>query len=165
MFEYEIGGKKYFQKPLVLGQVQQLIEFLKGRKLPDDLSPFKVIEFLGDDLSEGVAIVLSEDGRHLKDKDIVSLTAEIKWSIKPETSFEVIRDFFECNPIASMLEKLTGKIREIVKVMFAGLGPLARKATGLEKPSPSSVKETSPKKTTSSGDLPQENASPSLDME
>jgi len=155
MFEYTIDGKKYFQKPLVLGQVQQLIKFLKGRKIPDDLSPFNVIEFLGDDLSEGIAIILSENGQHLKDKDIASLTAEIKWSIEPETSFEVIRDFFECNPIASIFEKLTGKIKEIVEMMM----------TGLQKPSPSSVKETSPSEMKSSGDLPQENANLSLDTE
>lgn len=155
MFEYEIDGKKYFMKPLVMGQVQQLIKLLKVRKIPDDLSPFKVIESLGDDLCEGIAIILSENGRHLKDKDLAALTAEIKWSIKPEISFEVVRDFFVCNPIASLLEKLTGKINEIIETM----------TTGLKKPSLSSARETSPNGTKFSGDSPLENANPSSDME
>ena len=156
-FSYEIDGKKYSQKPLVLGQVQQLIAFLKDKQtmFPKNLTPWSVIEFLGDEICEGIAIVLREDGRHLKDKDVETLAKEIKFSIEPETMFKVIEDFFDCNPIASVIERLAGNINRIAEKM----------GIGLKKPSPSSVKETSPKGTTSSGDSPRESASLSLDTE
>jgi hypothetical protein len=156
-FRYEIDGKKYFQNPLVLGQVQQLIAFIKSKKIqiPSILTPWSVIESLGDYLSEGVAIVLREEDRPLKDKDVEDLAIEIKFSIEPETMFQVVEDFFDCNPIASTLERLAGTINRVVEKM----------GIGLKKPSPSSAAETSPGGMVSSGDLPRENANPSSDME
>jgi len=157
MFEYIIGDKKYFQKPLVLGQVQQLIAFIKSKEIqiPSILTPWSVIESFGDSLSEAVAIALREENRHLKDKDVEALAQEIKFSIEPETALKVVEDFFDCNPIVSTLERLAGSIKRIADRMMIGL----------KKPSSSSAAETSPSETKSSGDLPPENASPSSVME
>jgi len=155
MFEYEIDGKKYSQKPLVLGQVQQLIKFLRGKKLPEILNPFQIIELLGDDLAEGIAIVLGEENRHLKDKDVSALTKEIQFSIKPGMALKVIEDFFDCNPIAPMMAELEGAIDRI----------LGKITTGLKRPSSSSAEETSPEGMKSSGDTPRENADLTLDTE
>jgi hypothetical protein len=155
MFEYTIDGKKYSQKSLVLGQVQQLIKFLKGKKLPETLTTFQIIDLLGDDLCEGIAIVLKEENRLLKDKDVTVLAKEIQFSIEPETAFKVVEDFFVCNPVASMLERLAGSIRKVAEQMMIGL----------KRPSSSSPEETSPAETKSSGDTPQENADLTLDTE
>ena len=144
MVEYEIGGRKYFLKPLVLGQAQQLIRFLKGKKLPESLSPIEIIESLGDDLSEGLAIVLSEEGKHLKDKNLKELAKEIQFSILPESVLEIIKDFFELNPLASILQRLAEKINQIIDQLM----------TGSMKSSSPSQEETSQKETKSSGDTP-----------
>lgn len=157
MYEYEIGCKKYFQKPLVMGQVQQLIILIKDEKtrIPENLTPWSVIEFLGDKLSEGVAIVLTEDGKHLKDKDLPGLTREIQFSIEPEMTFKVVEDFFDCNPIASIIKAIGEAIKRISeKIQIGSL-----------KPSSPSAAVISPEETKSSGDPPQENASLSLDTE
>lgn len=156
MFTYEIGGKKYFQKPLVMGQVQQLIRLIKDEKtrIPASLTPWSVIEYLGDKLSEGVAIVLREDGKHLKDKDLTELTKEIQFSIDLETTFKVIEDFFDCNPIVSTIERIGESIKRISeKIQIGSPRPLSLSAA-----------ETSPEETKSSGDSPQENANLTLDI-
>ena len=71
-FVYEIGGKKYIQKPLVLGQIDQLIEFMQGIRLPVEISASSIIFVLGGKLSKAIAIILCEAGKHLKDKDVSS---------------------------------------------------------------------------------------------
>jgi hypothetical protein len=142
MLEYVIGGKKYTQQKLVLGQVQQLLTLVKGKNIPADFSPFKVIESLGDDLCEGIAIILREHGQPLKDKDPKVLAKEIQFAIDPETAFRVVEDFFACNPIAPMFQGLAGQINRIAENML----------TGLSRPSSPSAEETSQEETKSSGD-------------
>lgn len=142
--EYSIGDKKYFLKPLVLGQWQQLIRFLKGKKLPERLSPTGILESLGDDLFEGFAIVLCEDGRPLKDKKISDLATEIQFSILPDQAMDIIEDFFVLNPMADLLKRLAGRIGQIAEKLL----------TGSMKSASSSPEETSPSGTKSSGDTP-----------
>jgi hypothetical protein len=153
MFSYEIGGKKYTQQKLVLGQVQQLIALLKSAQIPARLTAWSVIETLGDKLSEGIAIVLREDGKPLKEKDLPELTKEIQFSIDPETSFEVVEDFFDRNPINLTLERLTGSITRISGKI------------GLNRSSSSSPVATSQSEPKSSGDSPSSNARVLSDLE
>jgi hypothetical protein len=154
-FQYMIGGRKYTQAPLVLGQVQQLIALLRDEKtrIPANLAPWSVMELLGDKLSEGIAIVLTEDAKHLKDKDLDALATEIRFSIRPADLFKVVEDFFDCNPIASDIKDIGEAIKRISEKIPPG-SPM---------PSSPSATETSAKETRSSGDSPQENANLSLD--
>jgi hypothetical protein len=143
-FEYDIGGKKYIQRPLVLGQIRQLMRAIEGVRIPQDIDTIGLISALGDKLPIAIAIVLTDE-TPLKDKNIDSLASQIEFEISPETTMQVVEDFFACNPIASLLERISGmanKISETIKV------------TGLEISSASSAEETLQKETQSCGALP-----------
>lgn len=134
MFEYEIGGKKYIQKPLVLGQIRQMMNIMQGVVIPDDADTLRIIAALGDKLSKAIAITITPEGVAVKDKDINSLAAEIEFELSTETTVQVIEDFFSCNPIASLLERLGGIAEKITSQMDK---------TGLKKSASSFQEETS----------------------
>jgi hypothetical protein len=168
-FEYQIGDKTYIQKPLVLGQIRQLTNLLQGVTIPGNATPLTLVGILDDKLPMAIAIVIipplprgDERGvmDALKNKDIESLSSQIEFEISPETTLQVIENFFVCNPIASLLERLTGTIKNISgKIMEIKSTRLAIEI-GLKNLSASSPKETSQNGTPSSGDIPQKSASP-----
>jgi hypothetical protein len=108
IFEYEFGGKTYIQKELVWGQVKQLASVLKGVQIEGNLTVLKIIELLGDKLSDALAVVLTEKGTSIKDKNLEKIAEEIEWSIPIKIKIKVIEDFFFCNPTALIFEKLAG---------------------------------------------------------
>ena len=185
-FKYEIDGRTYLQRPLVLGQIDQLIECLEGMAMPQSFSPIAIKQALGEKFYTALAVVLipvppgvepsggkapakasTPISELLKNKDVPALAEELRWSIDHETTLEVIDHFFECNPIASILNRLTEAMLRMS--VGAGLAP-ARKAApaspdnGSGILSSSSVKETSPSETKSSGDILPEIAPPSPDI-
>jgi hypothetical protein len=149
-FKYLIGEKVYIQRPLVLGQIRQLLDVLKGLMIPKDINAFNMIDVFGDKLSGIFAIVLTPEGMQLKDKPLDELSREIEFSIEPEMSIEVVGNFFELNPIAYLLERLSG-------VMLTITGKMTK--TGSKNSSASSPEAISPNVIQSSGDSPSENAS------
>ena len=110
---YEFGGKVYVQNKLVWGQVKQLSFVVKDISFEGELTVQYLIDLLGDKLSSALAIVLVEEGKSLKDKDIAVLSEEIENTIPVDVMFQVIEDFFTCNPIASLLERLTGMMEKV----------------------------------------------------
>ena len=150
MFEYEIGGKLYIQKPLVLGQIRQLMNLLQGVVIPSNVDTLGIIAALGDRLPKAIAIAITPSVMAVKDKDIDSLASEIEFELSSEAVVLVIEDFFSCNPIASLLERLGGVAEKMA-------GQINK--TGLKKSASSSAVETSQKETAFSGDTPLPNAS------
>lgn len=148
---YTIGGKTYIQRTLVLGQVKQLKIVLTGLEIPENSTGFDVVEILGDRIPQALAIVLTEEGTTLKGKDLTALAEELEFSIEAQVVFEVIEDFFICNPTVTLLQKLAG--------MIGSLRGLMRKRTGSTSSASPSPEETSPDETVSSGDIPSESAS------
>lgn len=114
--KYDIGGKNYSQKPLVLGQLRQLLEILKGVALPANMDTLALVNAMSDRLPAALAVVLIPEGTSsLRDKDLDALAAEIEFAISPEQTLEVVEDFFDCNPLPSLLNKLgmaAGKIQQ-----------------------------------------------------
>ena len=149
--KYDIGGKVYVQRPLVLGQTRQLLRVLDGLALPGNLEVRSLIETLGESLPAALAVVLTEEGKSPKDKDIEALAAELEFSITLEQTAQVIEDFFDCNPLPSLLDKLTKAAGNI----GAGM-----KATALKNSASSSPAETSAAGTESSGVSPTQSADP-----
>jgi len=151
MFKYEIGGKTYIQKPLVLGQIRQLIGHLKGLEIKPGSSGNIIFE-LGDQLPVALAIVLVEEGKSPKreTEEIVQFSEELEYLIDGDTTLRVVEDFFVCNPTFSILERI-GRLKKFMT---------AKNPTGSKNPSSSSPEETSPKETPSSGELPPESPSP-----
>lgn len=148
--QYVIGGQKYSQSPLVLGQWRQLFEAMKGLTIPGEANAIELIGILGDRISEALAIVLNPDGVPLKEKDLTAIAGEIEFGIEGEVLIQVIEDFFVCNPLPLILQKINAAAG-IMAEMMTEKTPLTPSLS----PSPA---ETSPSGTASSGDLPSANA-------
>ena len=90
--KYQIGGKTYIQRKLVLGQVRQLIEHLDGISFPADLNfDFSgLIAVLGGKLPIALAICLTEEGKSPRDKDIIATAGDLEFSIDAEITMEAI---------------------------------------------------------------------------
>lgn len=162
VFTYEVDGKKYAQKKLVLGQIAQLMELLKETTIPSMFSlagdpgemrisfnAEAVAGLLGERLPQAVAITLIEEKTPLAEKDLERLTREVRWSFDPETTMQVIEDFFTCNPIASLFERYIGMMKGMRET-------IAR--TGSKKPASFSPGETSRSANGSAGDTPRPSA-------
>ena len=115
---YQIGGKIYIQRPLVLGQIRQFLTALKGVSIPTNMDAMGWIEGLEDVLPGLLAVVLTEEGQSPKEKNMQLLSEEISSSISLETTLQVIEDFFDCNPVPSLLEKFGKMTAAITKKMM-----------------------------------------------
>lgn len=153
MNEYDIDGRIFVQRPLVLGQIQQLLRVLDGLALPETLTLASLLDALGGRLYAAIATVITEKGCSPRDKNIEELAAELEWKLDLDTALAVIDDFFVLNPVSSLLQKAGGMIGGLNRTM-AALG------TGSTRRSSSSQEATSPAATTSSGDTPSRSAPP-----
>jgi len=138
---YTIGGKKYVQQPLVLGQVRQILNVISGLTIPRNTDTLELIAVFGTRLSDALAVLLTPEGVNLRDKDLIELAAILEFEIQLEQAAEVIEDFFTCNPIASLSAKIE-----------AAAGKL-NLPTGSRNLSVSSAQEILPAETLSSGDI------------
>jgi hypothetical protein len=143
-FKYTIGDKVYLQRKLVLGQVNQILDLIKGLEIPQNATIMDLVTVLGDKISYAVGILLiPADLDHLKHKNLHTVVEDIQFDISPEQTLEVIEDFFDCNPISLLLNR----VNEIVEKMGEKLNQ--KKAETEQKNSvQSSQEETSPNVTT-----------------
>ncbi len=155
MKEYDIQGRIFVQRPLVLGQIQQLLRVLDGISLPEPLTLASLLDALGERLYQAVAVVITEKGCSPGDKDIEELAGWIRWSVDAETMLRIVDDFFVMNPVSSLLEQAGA----LIGALSRRLQEEAPRATGSTKPSSSWPAGTSPVETPSSGDSPSGNAS------
>ncbi len=150
VFEYTIAGKKYTQQTLVLGQFMQLTKLLRGVEFDDNAGPIELMNNIGNKLPGAIAIVLKKEDQDLKDKNIEEFTSQLEFEINTETSIKILEDFFLCNPIALLLERLTGTIEKLTEAI---------EQTGLKNSASLSPGETSPEEKKSSGDTHSKSAS------
>lgn len=160
-FTYKIGGETYIQKPLVLGQINQLAAIMRGIELPGSVDVAALVVLFGSKLPMAIAIVLIEEAAikdnpgsipgYLMERDIDKISKKLEFTLDSETAARIVEDFFDCNPIASLLSKFTGISEKIA-------GKIQQ--TELSSSASTSQTETSQKETTSSGVSLSENASP-----
>jgi len=160
-FTYKIGGETYIQKPLVLGQINQLAAIMREMEIPKNVDMAALVVLFGSKLPMAIAIVLIEESatknnpgstpEYLMNRDIEKIAKKLEFTLDSETAARVVEDFFDCNPIASVLSKFTGISEKIS-------GKIQQ--TGLNSSASTSQTETSPDGTQSSGGTPLENASP-----
>lgn len=115
-YRYEIGGKVYVMKPLVLGQVQQLMRVLENVRFIG-FSPLEVLTALGAKLSEFLAVVLTPEGTLLKDKDVRKLAEELEQNATLEDALRVLEDFFDCMQITSVFQRIAAMLDRIAERM------------------------------------------------
>lgn len=143
---YEIDGITYIQRPLVFGQIKQLSALLGGVAINLDNAAEGLLQSVGDHMPQALAIVLTPDGVRLKDKNLSDLADTLEFAITAEQIVQVVDDFFTCNPVVSILNRLsqtTGVIKDV----------LVNWVTGLISSYASLQPETSPDGMTSCGDI------------
>lgn len=113
MIEYQINNKKYIQKPMVWGQVKQFQTLLKDVIWPTEFTIVTFLDVFSDQLPLFAAIVLTEEGKSLKDKNVDLLKIEFDEFLDIGTSIKMVEDFFVCNPIDSILKSLSGMMQKI----------------------------------------------------
>jgi hypothetical protein len=170
VFTYEIGDKKYFQRRLIFGQIRQLltlmskIDFQVPKKVTDMeqlIGALIISKIVDGSALEFLAIVLTPEGMHPKDKDIKAVMYDLEWSGLDLGNLtlipKVVEDFLSCNPTSS----LSAEMRAAGERLAEKVKPLI----GSKKPSASSPEETSPKETKSSGTMDPQTQSPTSNTE
>jgi len=116
--QYTIGKKNYYLRPLVLGQVEQLKDLVEGTKFDlESLNATQIIAVLGDQLPQGLAIILTEEDVELEDKDVDKLAKTLKFTVDIELAIILITDFFGITPISSLWTKIVELINKVGEAM------------------------------------------------
>lgn len=141
MFEYTIGGRKFVQQELVMGQVKLLITAIKGISLPRVLTTATLILALGDRVTDVLAIILREEGVLLKDKKMDEVREWLEEHLSMEQSIRMVDDFFDCNPIASISEAVIGLAKKVEMSMNKATPqpPLTKPSTESALPLPEEI--------------------------
>lgn len=155
--QYRIGGVVMEQRPLVLGQIRQLMEVLKGATIPAEAGAMELLAILGDRLPRALAVVLCPEGQQVLDKNLDELAGWLEFAMDADAAIRVVEDFFVCNPVVSLLDRLTGATG---KLAAATAREEARPETGSSDSALSSPTATSPEETPSSGASPRKSARP-----
>jgi hypothetical protein len=155
-YQYDLGGKRYTQRALVLGQLQLLIDVLKECAIPVGASVLQIVEALGDRLPRALAVVLVPEGVAIKDRDLEAEISDIINNMDITTAVGVIEDFFSCNPLYSIFDRLIGLQNAFKQRKRDSVpeGTPPRREPGLTDSACSSAEETSPKESASSGAIP-----------
>lgn len=145
MTTYDIAGRRYVQKKLTWGQTLQVVGLLRGAHLRPGGGIFGMIEALGPKLPALLAVALVPEGESPdRTADQLAETAAVLEE-NPEVMFEALSDFFACNPVVSLAEKMTGTIETISRALSTSKAPS-------KTPSASSPTATSPSAASSYGD-------------
>lgn len=121
---YEIKGRSFYQKQLVLGQLELLVDLLKDVELEKGLTNLGILKTLGGKMPRAMAIVLFEEGSKIEKIEVEEnwKTIEVQ-EIKKQTEFfannvnivlalKVITDFFVCTPMTEIMQTLASLIPE-----------------------------------------------------
>ncbi len=120
IFKYEIDGKTYIQRPMVLGQIKQLTTILKEVPVSIFLDEMEMAKLLINNVGLAIAVVITEEGTKPREKDIEQLARDIEFTMDAETLVQVVQDFFVCNPVASIYGKLSEMVKAIQKTPTTG---------------------------------------------
>ena len=96
---YKIGDKTWTQRPLVLGQIQQLLTVIKGMSIPLGAGVLQLIEAVGDRIPVALAIVLVEEGRTVAERVGIRLTLQDgvmipEWYQNPDKLADIANELF-----------------------------------------------------------------------
>jgi hypothetical protein len=111
--EYTINGRKYYQVPLVIGQMARLLTELKGISI-GSMNATGLVLGLGADLPRLLACVLVPDGSYPRDVDIMAMEAEL-WDMEIDQALVVVADFLEQERLGSRLDRITAIIQTQTK--------------------------------------------------
>lgn len=118
-YNYKIGDKQFSQSKLKLGQIKQLLPYFdriaSAFDKDENMTIVDFIDTLKDDISEMIAIVLLEDGKNLKDKDVEKLAEFLDENLEYDTIIDVVADFFTLTPIGLISSRIAQTIGKATK--------------------------------------------------
>jgi hypothetical protein len=148
---YTIGGTRYVQRSIVLGQLRLLMPVLAGIEIQTGSSA-ELISVIGGRLPEALAVVLAEEGEALREamhpERLEERAGALAWSMTPDAALEVAEDFFVFNRVSSVGERIAAAVEALRRNM--------REETGSSTRSSSFPEATSPEETGSCGPRPPE---------
>lgn len=121
-YTYNIKGRSFYQKELVLGQLELLIDLLKGVEFQKGLTNLEILKILGGKTPHAMAIILFEEGCKLEKveigasgcalelEEVKKLTEFFANNVNVSLSLKVITDFFACTPMANIMQALASLI-------------------------------------------------------
>lgn len=112
MYEYEINGKKYSQRKLVLGQTELLMDRMQGLVITGFSAPALIQSLKGRLLPVLAVVLLPEGCERIKDRDLDVIEADLE-ETPLETLMEVVEDFLSCNQPSSLLARLDAMIKQM----------------------------------------------------
>lgn len=123
-FTYTIDGESFVLKPLVMGQLNQLINLIKDVEFKEDVTIPTIITTLGDKLPEAIAIILHEPEVELQKKNIKELAERLAFApeMTPELCLQIVEDFFVCTPVSSLLKKVNETVEKVSLKINEGIG-------------------------------------------
>lgn len=143
---YEINGKKYTQRPLVLAQVLDLADHLQEMEITR-MDPISIIKTIGPKLPRTMAIILIPEGVAIEEKNLDALEKEFALTrLDLEAALAVADDFLSCNRLASISAKIRGIMMEMIETATETLSE-----TKLKDSSKNFAPETLPSEPGSSG--------------
>jgi hypothetical protein len=154
-FEYQISGKTSEQRKLVAGQGEQLGDLIVEAHLSfADPSIGTIVRTLGDHLYKAIAIVLREKGvERWWEKDLDAMAGRLRWEMEAETAADIAKHFFDCNPLGSLLEKLSGLNDGLINQWTSAMKALKQRVGATDSAS-SRPEATSQSAMQSNGDTP-----------
>jgi hypothetical protein len=106
-YTYEIAGKTYIQRPLVLGQLKQLSAVMK-HEIPSEINMMGVIDILSDVFPDILAISLTEGDTPIKEKNIPALTALFREFVDIGMIVKIMNGMFCLEPGIFLLSDTAG---------------------------------------------------------
>lgn len=115
---YNVKGRVFYQKELVLGQLELLVDLLKDLELEKGLTNLQILKALGGKMPHAMAIVLleescisdkieiKENGKSIGMEEVKKLTQFFANNVDISLALKVIIDFFVCTPMANIMQTL-----------------------------------------------------------
>lgn len=119
---YNIKGRVFYQKELVLGQLGLLVDLLKDIEFEKGLTNLQILKVLGDKTPHAMAIVLLEEGKQidkievgangdfLEIEEVKKLTQFFANNVDISLALKVVTDFFVCTPMTNIMQALAALI-------------------------------------------------------
>lgn len=119
---YNIKGRMFYQKELVLGQLELLVDLLKNIEFEKGLTNLQILKALGGKMPHAMAIVLLEEakqiekvevgasGDSLEVEEVKKLTQFFANNVDISLALKVITDFFVCTPMVNIMQTLAALI-------------------------------------------------------
>jgi hypothetical protein len=129
--KYEIGGKIFIQRPLLVGQLVPLVTRTDG-VIINSLDAKSVVSTLGDKLNSVLAVIMIPEGVDVKSRDLDEIERHLDNYLEVSTATEIVGFFFDSTPPSLLLS--------LIKIMMGKMATAVETALDLTKLSVDSFK-------------------------